>query len=77
MTKPFAAMSITELRAGLAAREFSAREVAEGSLERVHACDGSVRAFLEVTEQAALEAADRIDAALVSGGIEAADWWEC
>ena len=51
----FACMGARELQAGLAAREFSAREVAEASLERIASLDGKVHAFVETTEQLALE----------------------
>ena len=42
----FGTMDITAIRSGLAAKEFSAREVAEQSLARIDAVDGTVNAFL-------------------------------
>ena len=60
----FACMGVRDIQAGLAAREFSAREVAASALERVRALDGATHAFLETTEQMALEQAEKIDAAL-------------
>ncbi len=62
-----ASMSASEIRAGILAREFSAREVAESSLERIARVDASVHAFLETTEALAFESARRIDEALAKG----------
>ena len=45
----FAAMGVREIRAGLASKDFSAREIAESSLARVRALDGATHAFLETT----------------------------
>ena len=60
-------MGIRELQAGLAAHEFSAREVAQAALDRIAARDGDVHAYLETTEEMAFEAADAVDAALAAG----------
>ena len=67
----FFRMGARALREGLAAREFSAHEVAAASLARVRAVDGSVHAFLETTEQLAFKAADRVDAAVAAGELDA------
>lgn len=69
MAKSFAEFSVAEIQAGLAAGEFSATEIAKASLERIAAADKAVHAYLEVTEAAALEAAARIDAAIVDGDL--------
>ena len=69
---PFACMGIRELQAGLVARDFSAREVAQASLERVAAYDGATHAFLETTRELAFKQADRVDAAVASGNLFAA-----
>ena len=63
----FATWSIADIQNGLDAREFSAREVASQSLERIAARDADIHAFLETTEALALDAADAVDAALASG----------
>ena len=60
-------LGIAAIRAGIAAGEFSARQVAEAALERVAAFDGAVQAFLQVTPEAALAAADAVDAARAAG----------
>ncbi|WP_165172112.1 Asp-tRNA(Asn)/Glu-tRNA(Gln) amidotransferase subunit GatA [Adlercreutzia sp. ZJ242] len=67
-SQTFGSMSVRAIQAGLAAREFSAAEVARGTFERIGAADARVHAFLETTEAAALEAAARVDAALAAGG---------
>lgn len=69
MAKAFAELSIAEIQAGLAAKEFSATEIAKQSLERIAAADASVHAFLETTEAQALEAAARVDAAVAAGNL--------
>ncbi len=71
-SKAFAEMGVAELQRGLAAKEFSAREVAEGSLARISLADPKVHAFLEVTEELALKAADRVDAAVAAGNLASA-----
>ena len=60
-------MGVRELQAGLAAREFSAREVAQSALDRIAARDADVHAYLEVTAELALAAASALDEALASG----------
>jgi aspartyl-tRNA(Asn)/glutamyl-tRNA(Gln) amidotransferase subunit A len=66
----FGTMDIAAIRSGLAAKEFSAREVAEQSLSRIDAVDGTVNAFLEVTPEAALAKADEVDAAIAAGAFD-------
>ena len=63
----FATMGVREIQAGLAAKEFSAREVVQQSLERIAQRDAEVHAFLETTEDMALAAADKVDVAIASG----------
>ena len=65
--QPFGAMSAAQIQAGLKAKEFSAAEVARGALDRIAVADEPVHSFLEVTEELALEAAARVDDALVAG----------
>ena len=67
----FAAMGVREIRAGLASKDFSAREIAESSLARVRALDGATHAFLETTEQLALRQAAALDAAVAAGTLDA------
>lgn len=69
MAKAFAEYSVAEIQAGLEAGDFSATEVAKASLERIAAADEAVHAYLEVTEDLALQAAARIDAAIVDGDL--------
>ncbi len=63
----FGGMDITAIQAGLRAGEFSAVEVAQDTLARVHAVDQQVNAFLEVTDDMALETARKVDAAIAAG----------
>ncbi len=65
-------MSLTELgiaaaAAGLRARRFSARELAQAHLDGIAALDGTLNAFITPTPDAALAAADVADAALSRG----------
>ena len=63
-------MGIAEIQAGLREGDFTAREVAEAALAHVKAADEKVHAFLELTEEAAFAAAERIDAAIAAGTFE-------
>ena len=67
MARTFGEMSIREIQSGLAAKEFSAAEVARGTFERIAAADEPVHSFLETTEELALDAAARIDKAIAEG----------
>lgn len=69
MAQAFAELSVAQIQAGLTAKEFSAKEVAESSLARIASADKTVHAFLETTEEAALAAAARVDAAIAAGDI--------
>lgn len=69
MAQAFAELSVAQIQAGLTAKEFSAKEVAENSLSRIVSADKAVHAFLETTEEAALAAAARVDAAIAAGDI--------
>ncbi|MDR1712541.1 MAG: Asp-tRNA(Asn)/Glu-tRNA(Gln) amidotransferase subunit GatA [Coriobacteriales bacterium] len=60
-------LSIADIQAGLAARSFSARELAEAALDAIAACEPGVQAFLEQTPELALAAADAVDQRLAAG----------
>jgi aspartyl-tRNA(Asn)/glutamyl-tRNA(Gln) amidotransferase subunit A len=60
-------MGIREIQDGLARKDFSAREIAQDALERIRERDGEVHAFLEVTDERALAAADALDKRLSQG----------
>lgn len=72
MAKAFSELSVAEIQAGLVAKEFSAQEIAKNSFERIAATDSSVHAYLETTENLALEAAARVDAAIAAGDLSQA-----
>lgn len=63
-------MGIAQIQAGLRAGDFTAREVVEAALAHVKAADEKVHAFLELTEEAAYAAAERIDAAIAAGSFD-------
>ena len=65
----FDSLSARELAAAISAGDLSAREVAEASLEAISARESEVQAFLQVTPELALEAADRVDAARAAGDV--------
>lgn len=67
----FADMTASQIRRGLLAREFSALEVARASLERIEALNPRVGAFIELTPDAAMEAADCVDARIARGEVDA------
>lgn len=72
MTQAFGELSVAQIQSGLSAKEFSAKEVAEASFSRIASADKAVHAFLETTEEAALAAAARVDAAIAAGDISQA-----
>ena len=61
------AQSAAQIAAGVAAGDFSAREVAQAALANVESREGDVHAFLEVSSELALQAADAIDAKRAAG----------
>ena len=60
-------LSAAQIAAGVAAGDFSAREVAQATLANVESREGDVHAFLEVSSELALQAADAIDAKRAAG----------
>ncbi len=67
MAVSFDGLTALAIRDLVAAGEVSAREVAQASLDAIEARDGDVRAFIQVTPELALAAADRVDAARAAG----------
>ncbi|MDT8880351.1 Asp-tRNA(Asn)/Glu-tRNA(Gln) amidotransferase subunit GatA [Halomonas saccharevitans] len=59
--------TLTELAAGLAAGEFSSRELTANLLARIDRLDGDLNSFITVTPEQALAAADAADAARARG----------
>ena len=58
--------TLTELKAGLLAKAFSARELAEHFLARIEAHDGALNSFITVTAEQALAQADAADRAIAA-----------
>ena len=67
MTGELWEQSAADLRAAIGRGEVSCREVAEAHLRRIAEVDGQVRAFVTVTDETALEQADRWDQARSRG----------
>ena len=63
----FYTLTASQIRAGLLAKDFTAREVAQAAIERVDTVDSRVNAFLQTTPEAALAAAEALDAQVASG----------
>ena len=59
--------TLSELAVALEAGEYSSRELTEHLLARIDRLDGELNSFITVTSEAALEAADRADAARAAG----------
>ena len=59
--------TLTELKAGLQAKDFSARELTEHFLDRIEARDGELNSFITVTREQALRQADAADQAIAAG----------
>ncbi|MHB0774393.1 Asp-tRNA(Asn)/Glu-tRNA(Gln) amidotransferase subunit GatA [Halomonas sp. WWR20] len=59
--------TLTELAAGLAAGDFTSRELTETLLTRIERLDGQLNSFITVTAEQALNAADAADAARAAG----------
>jgi aspartyl-tRNA(Asn)/glutamyl-tRNA(Gln) amidotransferase subunit A len=61
-------LSVSELAAGLRSRRFSSEELTRALLARIARHNGTLNAFLTVTEEQALAAARRADQTLKAGG---------
>ena len=61
--------TLTELAQGLASGDFSSVELVQGLLERVERFDPELNAFVTVTADEALRAAERADALRSKGEI--------
>ena len=59
--------TLTELKAGLQAGDFSSRELTEHFLDRIKRHDGELNSFITVTEEQALRQADAADQAIATG----------
>ena len=61
-TNELTELGVAAIRRGVAAGEFTAREVAEGFNANVAAAQSALNAFIIATPEKALEAADKVDA---------------
>ena len=60
-------LSVTRIRDGLAAGEFSSLEITQDSLARIARHNPTLNCFISVTEDIALEQARAADAAIAAG----------
>lgn len=60
-------LSARQVRDGILAGDFSAREVADAAYKRIDALESNVHAFLSLTPEIAYRAADAVDAAKAAG----------
>ena len=67
MPQSYDTLSAAQIAAGVRDGAFSAVEVARAALEAVEAREPEVQAFIQVTPELALAAAERIDAARAAG----------
>src|SRR5690242_14306315 len=67
MSREPALMSLTEVAAAIAAKQFSSHEVTRACLHRIAQWQPHLNAFMAVEAEAALKAADEADAALAKG----------
>lgn len=68
MTLDLSSLSVTSIRAGLTAREFSATELAESAYARIDAVEADVHAFNSLSRDLAMSAARSVDDAVAAGG---------
>ncbi|MDZ4655889.1 MAG: Asp-tRNA(Asn)/Glu-tRNA(Gln) amidotransferase subunit GatA [Coriobacteriia bacterium] len=61
------ALSATDIRDGITAKRFSAREVAAAAFAHIDALEPAIHAFNQLTPELAAQAADRIDAMAAAG----------
>ncbi len=67
MSAHFSLRPANEIAAAVKAREVSAREIAQASIDRIEARDGRLGAFTDPTFERALAEADAVDAAVAAG----------
>ena len=67
MSQDLHALTLTQIAAGLAAGDFSARDLTEALLDRITAFAEPLNAFITITAEQALAAAKRADKARASG----------
>ena len=60
-------LTVKQIRDGLAARQFSARELADTAFAEIEEQDKDIHAFLELTPELAYAQADKLDAAIAAG----------
>ncbi|MCY3023609.1 MAG: Asp-tRNA(Asn)/Glu-tRNA(Gln) amidotransferase subunit GatA [Planctomycetota bacterium] len=64
----YARLSAREIVAGIRAKQFSATEVTRAALDRTHALDPTIKAFVSILDDMALAAAKAVDATVAAAG---------
>lgn len=67
MTRDITSLSLTDIRDGLAKKEFTSVEITQGYLDNIDAANKSLNAFVQVTGDQALAMAAESDAKLAAG----------
>jgi aspartyl-tRNA(Asn)/glutamyl-tRNA(Gln) amidotransferase subunit A len=65
--KQYSRLSARQIAAGIRAKQFSATEITRAALERAHALDPKLHAFISILDDMALAAAAQVDSAVAAG----------
>lgn len=66
-SKTYTGLTARQIAEGVRAKKFSAREVTEAALERAHAVDPQIKAFVTILDDAARAAAKAVDESVAAG----------
>lgn len=66
-SKTYTALTAQQIAEGVRSKKFSAREITEAALERAHAVDPTIKAFVTILDDAARAAAKAVDDAVAAG----------
>ena len=67
MVSDYTALSVADITAGLATRQFSAKELTDAAFAQIETQEESIHAFLELTPELAYAQAEKLDAAVAAG----------
>ena len=67
MVSDYTALSVADITAGLAGKQFSAKELTDAAFAEIEAQEGDIHAFLELTPELAYAQAAKLDAAVAAG----------
>ena len=66
MVSDYTALSVADITAGLAGKQFSAKELTDAAFAEIEAQEGDIHAFLELTPELAYAQASKLDAAVAA-----------